>query len=415
MIRNTISNHDASNLRELAKQQLDLALSQAMRGREQMWKNHNDLKGEQPLVTIEVRTFLDDIIPTLQCEDKIARIIEKKLLSTIYGFLSTFDDRVVPSYYGVSPEVEFEIFSIPYLRHYAEGESGGFAIEQQITDIERQVHELKPSTFKFDKELFLDEIKLAEDVFGDILPVKITCAPIGVFLSKHIVDLMGMENMMYALYDFPNEMREFIDKIVDEYLKYFRFLEENKLLVQNNDNTIVKMGTVGFTDDLPKVTGKIVTTKNIWGHLNSQETSSISAEMYDDFFSDAYAKVASEFGLYTYGCCEQVDGIWKNSIKRKMPNGLRKISISPWCNEEFMGEQLRSEKIIFHRKPSPNFIGVGKYLDEEGFKHHIEKTLKAAKGCKVEFSLRDIYTLSGELSKPRKAVEIIRQAIERLW
>ena len=62
--------------------------------------------------------------------------------------------------------------------------------------------------------------------------------------------------------------------------------------------------------------------------------------------------------------------------------------------------------MIYSRKPSPNFIGVGNF-DELAFTEQITKTLKAAKDCTVEFSFRDIYTLNGDIKKPGKAVKIV--------
>ena len=39
-----------------------------------------------------------------------------------------------------------------------------------------------------------------------------------------------------------------------------------------------------------------------------------------------------------------------------------------WCDEEFMGERLAGSKVIYHRKPSPNYLGVGTSLDEDGLR-----------------------------------------------
>ena len=115
----------------------------------------------------------------------------------------------------------------------------------------------------------------------------------------------------------------------------------------------------------------------------------------------------------SYGCCEPVDPIWDNCIS-KFEN-LRKVSISPWCNEEVMGEKLQGSKVIYHRKPSPNFLGVNAVLDEEAFRAHIRKSLHAAKGCKMEITQRDVYTIHNDLAKARRYVEIIRQEIENHW
>ena len=107
---------------------------------------------------------------------------------------------------------------------------------------------------------------------------------------------------------------------------------------------------------------------------------------------------------FSYGCCEPVDPIWDNCLSKC--ENLRKVSISPWCNEELMGEKLRGTKVIYHRKPSPNFIGVDEVFDEEGWRQHIIKTLKAARGCNLEISQRDVYSLKGDL-ETCKAVKII--------
>jgi len=78
-----------------------------------------------------------------------------------------------------------------------------------------------------------------------------------------------------------------------------------------------------------------------------------------------------------------------------------------------MGEALRGSRTIFHRKPSPMTINTDGALDEEVFAEHIRTTLRHAKGCRVEFSFRDIYTLGGHRNKARRMVEIVRREIDR--
>lgn len=422
----TISSGERQILRKLAFHQQELAGLPEMQGRAELWTAHNDLRGEKPLVTIEMRTFAQDILPKGQCKTALGKILEHKLLSVITGYEATLDDRIVSNFYSVVPEVELEMFSIPLKRRRPKsdmGQSVSFSIEPTITDIERQLDTLKASTYHFDREAFLLECAAAQDVFGDILPLRVQCPGLGFFLSKNLSELMGMEAMMYAFYDYPVEMHSLLGKITDEYMAYFNYLEEEGFLVSNNENALVKMGTIGYTRDLPRrappqaamsQNGCVVKTKEIWGHLNSQETSSVSPEMFKEFFLAEYAKAAERFGLYTYGCCEPVDNVWTDCIET-LPPGMRKVSVSPWCDEAFMGERLCGGHIIYHRKPSPNFIGVGTHLDENAFAAHIKNTLLAARGCKVEFSMRDIYSLCGNLEKPKRAVAITRAQIERYW
>lgn len=45
-----------------------------------------------------------------------------------------------------------------------------------------------------------------------------------------------------------------------------------------------------------------------------------------------------------------------------------------------MGERLRGSKVIYHRKPSPNFLGVDPVLDEDASVPISGKSLTAARG-----------------------------------
>jgi hypothetical protein len=78
-----------------------------------------------------------------------------------------------------------------------------------------------------------------------------------------------------------------------------------------------------------------------------------------------------------------------------------------------MGEALRGSGIVFSRKPDPKFFGVDVKLDEKGWTAHVRETLEATRGVFVEFIVRDVYTVHGDLGKPRRAVELARAEIER--
>jgi hypothetical protein len=45
----------------------------------------------------------------------------------------------------------------------------------------------------------------------------------------------------------------------------------------------------------------------------------------------------------------------------------------------------------------------------------MERTVSAARGCTLEIIMRDVYTLTGDLSKPARAVRILRDIIDRDW
>ncbi len=175
-------------------------------------------------------------------------------------------------------------------------------------------------------------------------------------------------------------------------------------------------GTWAFTNELPgydQVGKRKFTPGDVWGFMDSQETVGISPQMYEEFIFPCYKKISEQFGLLSYGCCEPVHPIWDNCIS-KLKN-LRKVSISPWCDQQFMGERLRGSRVIYHRKPSPNLLGVGGQLDEQAVREHIRETLMAARGCKLEITQRDVYTINHDISKAKRYVEIIREEIADHW
>ena len=74
-----------------------------------------------------------------------------------------------------------------------------------------------------------------------------------------------------------------------------------------------------------------------------------------------------------------------------------------------MGEALKGKRVVYQRKPSPNFLGVGVQLDEEALRAHIRHTVQAARGCQLEMTQRDVYTVAGSPEKVRRYVEILRE------
>ena len=82
---------------------------------------------------------------------------------------------------------------------------------------------------------------------------------------------------------------------------------------------------------------------------------------------------------------------------------------------EQLCERLRGTKIIYSRKPSPHFLGVGYDFDDDEYKKYMLNTLNAAKGCNLEIIYRDVYTLGGNPSKAKRAVRLLRELIDKYW
>lgn len=405
-----ITSTDRAYLRELAKRQKEISNLPVMAERERRWFRHNSLEGGMPMIVMEEETFINDLLPKARCETPEARQIERQLQTNIAVHEQIDDDKVIPSFFTVSFPIHQKLLGQePKLTRAATG--SGFHIDPLFETLEEGLEKLRPSTFSLNAEKDKIFCGLAEDVIGDILPIKrINSFNFWNFGITHIaVSLMGMENMYCAMMAEAENFHRFMNLITEDRIRCLRWQEKEGLLRLNNGNDYMGSGSYCFTKELPRLdTGEGVRSTDTWGHLNSQESVGLSPAMYKEFIYPYYERLAKEFGLVYYGCCESVHTVWDDCLSG-LP-GLRKVSISPWCDEALMAERLKNGRIIYSRKPSPNFIGIEAAFDEEAFSAAMRHTAKATRDCHVEVIFRDIYTLCGNLGKVRRAVDLARQA-----
>lgn len=414
----TISEKDKMILRETAKEQMEFANSETNRKKIKAWYKHNACQGESPLIHLEIDTFEQEILPMfMKCEGEEARKIEHQLYRNFLNAKLFEDDKVVPDYFGVPYESWFTLFVINvHVEKAKEADSVGHHFVEVIGDLEEDYGKIGKTDFGVKKEESEKRADALREIFQEVIPVRMKMDGLYSVPTQMIVHIMSMENMMFNMYDYPELFKKMMDTIAEDTLAYYRYLEKEGVILPTTAFEWVGQGSAAFTRELPgeeEWKKRPFTTKDVWGFMDSQETVGISPEMYEEFIFPCYKKISEQYGMLSYGCCEPVDPIWDNCIS-KLEN-LRKVSISPWCQEEIMGERLRGSKVIFHRKPSPNYLGVGDKLDEEGFRAHIRKSILAARGCEMEITQRDVYTINHDIDKAHRYVQIIREEIEKNW
>ena len=404
-------------LRNLAKRQLEISKLPVMAERKRLWILHNKCEGERPMVVMEEGTFAGEILPRPRCAHPTAARMERQLMLAITAHETFDDDKVAADFFPVSYAIGTELLGLKRKKARA-AEGLGFHIEPVFETVEEGLKLIKPSVFVYDAESTAAYEKTARDVLGDILPIvrKNTFNCWSMACTQHVVEIMGMENMYCAMMNEPENYHKLMDAVTGELIRCLRWQEEQGLLPLNNGNDYLGSGSYCFSDELPSAGfAGAVRSRDTWGHINSQDSIGISPEQFDEFVFPSFEKLASQFGLVYYGCCEPVHAYWDKSLSR-LPN-LRKISISAWCDEAFMAERLAGgRKVIYSRKPSPNYIGIKSEFDEEAFTAHIKKTAVTLGGrVKAEFIFRDIYLLHGNIGKVRKAVEITRRIAETMY
>ena len=415
----TLPDQERVYLRELAKQQAEYAALPIMEERKQMWYALNDAHpGARPPVIIETWTFDRDFMPesVFQCQSKLGRQIETQLLRNIRNHELIDDDKVMPDTFNISWFIEENEFGVSIdvetIKDAQEIETG-FRYLHPIKDLASDLSLLKPTSLWVDRHRTQAYQDFLEELFGDVLPVRIqTGCHISTMLTNRVIELMGMQNYFMAIYDQPDVVHQLMGYLRDNALRRMRWMEAEGLLRLNNGNQDSFGSSYNFTKNLPSPAhdGSNTHLSDLWGCSNSQETVGISPKMFREFCFPYYRDVCEPWGLIYYGCCEPAHPFW-SEISR-LPH-LKKVSISRWCDQQFMGEALQGTEIVYSRKPDPNFLSVDAQLDEQSWAAHIRETLDATPDVFVEFIIRDVYTLHGNIENARNAVSIARQVIDQ--
>lgn len=406
-------------LRDLAKEQLELANSPIMKERERLWYDHNELKGSRPMIAVGEGHYWKEMCPELQCEDSLARDIEYQLQNNIQRVKLIGDDKVTPDFYPIKYSVAGPVGGLGQKSERAEtgltsDGTEGYHIIPQIEVIEEDFEKLSPTKHNFPKARLERQKECVEDIIGNILPVKLVNGSNdwGPSPMRDVIALMGMENAYIAMVSEPDEFHRLMEFLTEDAIRLYRFEEENGCMYLNNGNTEIGSGNWCFTRELPgkDFAGRVRST-DTWGHMNAEEASDISPAMFREFILPYQKRLAKEFGLIYYGCCEPVSKFWENGIDQI--ENIRKLSISPWCDEAYMGKRIAGRDIILSRKPRDYYyLGTQAAFEEEEFRKNIRQTVEATKGCKVEYILRDVLTIHGNVEKVKRAVEIIREETE---
>jgi hypothetical protein len=273
--------------------------------------------------------------------------------------------------------------------------------------LDRDIEKMHCRRLEVDRERSLQEFEQASELFADILNVRMR----GMLwwttgMTADAIKLMGMESFLMGMFDNPQGIHRLMSFLRDDQLKFIRQAEELGVLALNNEDDYVGSGTVGYVSKLPgrDITDQKITPADMWVLSESQETVGVSPDMFADFVFPYQQEIVEKFGLAYYGCCEPLHERW--SIVKQISN-LRAVSISPWCDQEFMADALKRD-YVFCRKPNPTLISTEKF-DESAIEADLCKTVEIAQNCNLEIVMKDIHTINGESARASRWVEIARK------
>jgi len=144
----------------------------------------------------------------------------------------------------------------------------------------------------------------------------------------------------------------------------------------------------------------------VWGDGRDQILTSVSPAMSAEFAFGPEAPWADLFGLFCYGCCEDLGR--KVAGARALPR-LRKLSVSPYADPERAMEAMGGGLAVSF-KPDPSHLAVTPWR-REAARAEVERACRLARrhGCSLEILMKTLITLDGD---PTRLWEWCRMATE---
>lgn len=409
----TISARDREILRRRAQLQLEYANSPENESILKKWQALEAGRRESPTVRLLFSNFTHEVItPRLQCEGEEARGIEGSLLAKLVGRELFDDDTPISPTFDISWRTNVNPFGISGKITRAAGPNAqGIHIDPVITDLAAEIDKLRGGSFGANREATLERREMIEDLFGDILPTRIVGSCLQGNLTSPIVRLMGMEAYYIAMYDCPDAVHEAMEMGTKVYEDYYDFLEKEKYLLPMHGTVPVAQESFAFNNELP--TENVTKTTEVWGFLESQETTAVSADAFGEFVFPYQDRLAKRCGLLSYGCCERVDAIWPEYLSKW--KNLRKLSVSPFNDEQKVGEYLRGTNVVYYSKPRAEFVTCDCPMYDEAITEYFKGVCEAASGCLFEIAQREVGTIFGDYERGKHYVRLAKQAVDSYW
>lgn len=357
----------------------------------------------------------------LRCEDPVARDMEADLRIRLYQHMHFHDDKPVERTWFVSKiinggrsdwgvSLDWGLQSRHLESTQATGAYGFDPVFHGREDLEK----LKMPTVVYDEAATMRDLALAQELFGDILDVRLTgVRHVSFHFSSLYIHMRGLEPMLMDMMDEPDMVHEVMAFFEQGYQEVTRQLVAQNLLSLNNNESYHSSGGVGYTDELPAsgFDPAHVRPCDIWASAESQEMAPTSPAMHEEFLMQYERRALAPFGLNGYGCCEDLTRKLDNVFT--LPN-LRRISISPWAQVGSCAEKV-GNRYIYSRKPQPSHL-VGDF-DEGVIRKEIRETVEAARAnnCVLELILKDTHTCQSRPERFTEWTRIAREEINRAY
>jgi hypothetical protein len=409
-----ISAKDREIIHGLAARVAELAVMPIQEKKREMWRKLNGKKPVRPMVMIDQVCWnemnVDDEL-TLMCEDREARGYEWDLKAALYQWKHFPVDMVIDPFIRVHRAVNNSGFGVGTREKTATLDPTnsvvGHAYINQFEN-DADLDRIRMPVVTHDAAGTRRRLDVALDLFKGTLGVVEEGVGTGISVWDPITCWMSVEGVCTALAERPDFMREMARRIVKGYLGMLDQYEAQGLL-PSSQATVHCTGA--WTDDLPApgFDPNRPRTRDLWMYGLAQMFSTVSPRMFDEFEIEMCMPIFKRFGLVYYGCCDPLDKKMKEV--KKIPN-VRKISMSPWVDEELGASEMKGD-YVFSRKPNPALLAWPRFREDE-VRRHLKKTVDicARHGCPLELILKDISTVNYQPQRLWRWAEIAMEVVQ---
>jgi len=410
MPTSSVASHDRIILRDLAKRVTEIASLPVMAERRALWVRHNKLQPGRPMILVFPEgAWREMILPEdLHCQGEKARAMEWNLRHRIYYHENIFDDTVIEGDWVVNRRVQVGDWGLEVKRIPSHEATGAWKFDPVLKSRD-DLQKLHYPRVSYDAEGTAQDLEEAQDLFGDILEVKLKgVAHISFHLMQLYTDFRGLEQTLVDMADDPQFVQDAMTFFTEGCEHILQQYIDLNLLSLNNDGTYHSSGGVGYIDELPlpDYNPDRIRPCDMWASAESQELALVSPRMHARFALQYEKRLLKPFGLNGYGCCEDLSRKLEDVLT--IPN-IRRISISPFADVDRSAERLENQA-IFSWKPLPSHL-VG-YFDAEMVRGYIQHTLDVTRDCTLEMILKDTHTCEFHPERFTEWTKIARQLVE---
>jgi len=407
----SISARDHETLRELGRRVAEIATEPVQAQKATMWRRHNDLQPERPLVLVFPEGAWREMLPreVMTCAPGIAQDYEYDLRVRLYYAEHLRDDNVIEAAVYTPVIVHNTGWGLESETTRSDDPLGAHRFEPVLRG-EEDIDRLRIPEVTVDWTATRARHALLAEIFDGILPVVTQGqATYGLAPLDHYSQLRGIDQTFLDLVDNPEMVHRAVGRLVDGHLAIIRALEKEGALSLPNGRHYTGSGGTAYTAQLPSpgFDGEHARPIDQWGFATAQIFSEVSPAMHEEFALQYEKRVLELFGLNCYGCCEPLHH--KLDIVKTIPR-LRRVSISPWADVDVSAESMGKD-YIFSWKPNPAVV-AGEGWDPDAVRLGIRDFLRRTRGCVVEIILKDTHTCRNQPHRMWEWVRIAREEAE---